>query len=65
MMSKKMNTFFEYEVNNMWKREIFLGEVTIEEVQMLDTYKEGQVYFIDGEMLQKTYVTLTSLPATI
>lgn len=65
MMSKKKNTCFEYEINNMWKREIFLGEVTIEEIQMLDTYKEGQVYFIDGETLQKTYVTLTSLPATI
>ena len=35
MMSKKMNTFFEYEVNNMWKREIFLGEVTIEELSLI------------------------------
>lgn len=65
MMSKKKNTCFEYEINNMWKREIFLEEVTIEEIQSLNTYKEGRVYFIDGETLQKTYVTLTSLPATI
>ena len=53
MMSKKKNTCFEYEINNMWKREIFLEEVTIEEIQSLNTYKEGRVYLLTGKRFRK------------